>query len=162
MLPEVRLNASALSPNALYVDIDISTILPNSSLARSGKCLTIRPADVPLFAVGFNSCLRALIDSGSSHYFVSPRICELHHFLPYAISPVNLRYLDGSSSTLNRKLMLPRRVRRCTKSRTLRSYFPIHVFSRSLIGHSVICRCHSSRVERDIESRERNPSLART
>ena len=106
MLPEVRLNASALSPNALYVDLDISMILPNSSLARSGECITIHPADVPSFAAGFNSRLGALIDSGSSHCFVSPRICELHHFLPYAISPVNLRYLDGSSSTLNRKLML--------------------------------------------------------
>lgn len=33
-------------------------------------------------------------------------ICELNGFVPYAVPPVNLRYLDGSSSIIDRKLRL--------------------------------------------------------
>ena len=61
---------------------------------------------VSRIAMGFNFRVRALIDSGSSHCFISTKICELNVLSPYAVDPVKLRYLDGSSSIINQQLLL--------------------------------------------------------
>ena len=117
MLPEVTLNASTLSSDAFYIDLDVSLLSADyispsgivSGLPSSEAGLTLLPSLVQRVAAGFNSRLRALIDSGSSHCFVSTRVCESIGFSPYAVSPVKLRYLDGSSSIINRQLqLLPR------------------------------------------------------
>ena len=108
MLPEVCLNTSTLSLNALYIDLNIS-LLSADYLSPSGKLsgliaeagLTLSSSFVKQIAVGFNSRLQALIDSGSSHCFVSTNVCESNGFVPYAVDPVKLRYLDGSSSIIN-------------------------------------------------------------
>src|ERR1700761_2557833 len=39
--------------------------------------------------------------------FVSSRIVEINGFKPYAINPITLRYLDGSSSIISEMLRLP-------------------------------------------------------
>lgn len=44
---------------------------------------TIPPSSISRIAVGFNSLLCVLIDSGSSHYFISRKIVELNGFIPY-------------------------------------------------------------------------------
>jgi len=104
--PEVHLNASALSPNALYIDLSVSSLSPGSESPEPGTCLTKSPDVVSRIASGFNSLLHCLIDSGSSHCFVSRTICELYGFIPYSVPPVKLRYLDGSSSLINEQIRL--------------------------------------------------------
>lgn len=102
----MRLNASALSPNALYVDLSPSLILSTSPLSGSDECTTIHPTLVSRSAAGFNSPLWALTDSGSSHCFISTKVVESNAFTPYSVAPVGLRYLDGSSSIIDQKLKL--------------------------------------------------------
>ena len=106
MFPEVSLNASVLSANALYVDIHVSTLRSDITITDSESCSTISPSLVQRIASGFNSRLRTLIDSGSSHCFISSTFCESSGFTPYPVAPVRLRYLDGSSSIINKQLRL--------------------------------------------------------
>src|ERR1700761_3634344 len=95
-----------LSNNALYIDLSVSSLTPDSDSPAPGTCLTKSPAVVSRIASGFNSLLRTLIDSGSSHCFVSRIFCELNGFVPYSISPVKLRYLDGSTSLITEQIRL--------------------------------------------------------
>ena len=106
MSTEVHLNASALSPNALYVSLDVSALLSAYLKAGSELSATLLPSIVSRIASGFNSRLRTLIDSGSSHCFISAKVCELNAFTLYAIQPVNLRYLDSSTSVIDKQVRL--------------------------------------------------------
>ena len=123
--PEAFLNASILSPHAFLVDVfssphfessdsspldsdidDISELRPGDGPADSGMYSTMSNY-LSSLAAGFNSRLKALIDSGSSHCFISPSACEIHGFDPYPIAPIRLRYLDGSSSEIRHAVRLP-------------------------------------------------------
>ena len=104
VLTEVRLNASALFPNALYVSLDISSL--RSDISEPELCSSISPSLLSRVVAGFNSRVRALVDSGSSHCFVSLKVCESNAFSTYTVDPVRVWYLDGSSSIINRMLRL--------------------------------------------------------
>jgi hypothetical protein len=58
-------------------------VQPDSS--APDECSTIPPSFLSLLAVGINSRLRTLVDSGSSHCFLSKIICELNRFVTYAV-----------------------------------------------------------------------------
>jgi hypothetical protein len=84
---------STLSPNAFYVDLNIS-LLSVGFLSPSGVLsgfptlavsLTLCLSFIQQVAVGFNSHLQALIDSGSSHSFMS-KIEDVESQHPYVSS----------------------------------------------------------------------------
>jgi hypothetical protein len=104
---EVFLNASALSPSALYIDLRIPTSADLGNPEYDFSQLSNIASTLVSLASRFNISLRALIDSGSSHCFVSSRIVEINGFKPYSITPITLRYLDGSSSIISEMLRLP-------------------------------------------------------
>ena len=81
----VRLNASALSdPNSIRIPL-LSPLFSDSAL------------HIP-----------ALIDSGSTHYFVDSEFCKLHNFRLSSVSPIELKLIDGSTnSTITQSLELP-------------------------------------------------------
>ena len=85
-LEEVFLNASSLSPNALYLNL-------YATLSDS-------------LASGIDTSLRTLIDSGSSHCFISSEIVMKNAWPTSEIRPIRLRYLDGSSSIIKKQITL--------------------------------------------------------
>ena len=104
VLPKIFLNASALSTNALYLDLYSASLdaLGNPELYTIMTILN----DSPL-ASSFSIRLRTLIDSGSSHCFVSLALVMKHDWHCFDITPIRLRYLNGSSSIIKQQLRLP-------------------------------------------------------
>ena len=107
MSKEVFLNASALSSSALYIDLRSPSAADLTNSDYDFAHLYKIASTLVSLASRFNISLRALIDSGSSHCFVSSRIVEINGFKPYPIAPITLRYLDGSSSIISEMLRLP-------------------------------------------------------
>ena len=83
-LKEVRLNASAPSePDALFLSVSTTLI---STLIN----------------------FKALVDSGSSHCFVDPRLIDTHRLTTYDVPPIRLRLMDGTcNNTITKAINIP-------------------------------------------------------
>jgi len=83
-LKEVRLNASAPSePDALFLSVSTTLI----------SALII---------------FKALVDSGSSHCFVDPRLIDTHRLTTYDVPPIRLRLMDGTcNNTITKAINIP-------------------------------------------------------
>lgn len=91
---------SALSTHALYLDLYTSSMPSDFP--------SILNSYVPDYLrASLQVLIRTLVDSDSSHCFVSKRFCENNNLAVVTIYPVKLRYLDGSSSIISEIIRLP-------------------------------------------------------
>ncbi|THH20970.1 hypothetical protein EUX98_g8482 [Antrodiella citrinella] len=99
-LPEVTLNASALSnPSSLYITLGVPL--------SSSDSTTDSPSELyHSTALSFPHTANTLVDSDSSHCYIDRVYTQQYDLRPYVISPLRLRYLDGTSSIISHAIHL--------------------------------------------------------